>query len=209
MLSSSYLLAASLLSLWCALHSALISNRVTEWLQQKAGRRYRFYRLFFNLFALLTFLPVFYYYKTLPAEMLFRWDGGLRAIQLLLIAISFYLLLAGARRYDALQFLGIRQLKDDSNHKMLNKSGQLDIDGLHKFIRHPWYSGSILIIWSRNLDSAALVQNIILTAYLIIGTYLEEQKLFKEFGPAYRNYQQTVSMFLPLKWLRTLLQNKK
>ncbi len=187
MIYSSYILATSLLVIWCALHSAMISNKFISWAQKSTGKHYRFYRIFFNLFALTTFLPILYYFETLPSETLFHWEGGLRVIQLSFIVVSFYLFIAGARYYDAFQFLGLRQLKSDSNHKTLNESGQLDIAGLHKIIRHPWYSGSILIIWARHIDSSALIQNIIMSAYLIIGTFLEERKLIVEFGKEYRN----------------------
>ncbi len=201
MSTTQYFFASLLLVTWCTLHSALISNSVISWIQRNTGRHHRFYRLFFNIFATASFLPILYYFETLPTELLFRWDGELRIVQFSLIALSLYLFIAGARRYDAFQFLGLQQLFSNSTHKMLNKSGKLDVAGLHKIIRHPWYSGSIIIIWARNLDSSALIQNIILTCYLIIGTYLEERKLLMEFGQEYRDYQQRVSMLLPAKWL--------
>jgi protein-S-isoprenylcysteine O-methyltransferase Ste14 len=40
----------------------------------------------------------------------------------------------------------------------------------------------------------------VLSAYLVIGTLLEERKLVLEFGDKYREYQRQVSMFIPLKW---------
>jgi beta-lactamase class D len=43
--------------------------------------------------------------------------------------------------------------------------------------------------------------NLVLSAYLVIGTLLEERKLMLEFGKEYRDYQGRVSMFLPIKWL--------
>jgi len=36
-----------------------------------------------------------------------------------------------------------------------------------------------------------------------VGTLLEERKLVHEFGDAYRAHQERVSMFVPLKWLRS------
>lgn len=205
MFSMPYAIASILLIIWCILHSAFISNTVSVWLKQASGKYYRFYRIVFNLFALASFLPLLYFFESLPSEMIFRWAGIMRLIQWLMIGLSMYLFIAGARRYDALQFLGLRQLGSRSDHKTLNESGQLDIAGLHKIIRHPWYSGSIIIIWARHLDSSALVQNIIMTAYLIIGSYLEERKLLIEFGQEYRDYQQHVSMLVPFKWMKLKL----
>jgi protein-S-isoprenylcysteine O-methyltransferase Ste14 len=44
---------------------------------------------------------------------------------------------------------------------------------------------------------------VILSAYLLIGTLLEERKLVLEFGEKYKAYQRQVSMLIPLKWLRS------
>jgi protein-S-isoprenylcysteine O-methyltransferase Ste14 len=61
----------------------------------------------------------------------------------------------------------------------------------------------VLLIWAGELDVAALVSNGVLTVYIVIGTLLEERKLVHEFGDAYRGYQGRVSMFIPLKWIRS------
>ena len=67
-------------------------------------------------------------------------------------------------------------------------------------IRHPWYTGCILLIWAGDLDAAALAANVVFTAYVVVGTLLEERKLVAEFGEEYRAYQRRVSMLVPLKW---------
>lgn len=200
------MIASILLILWCAVHSALISNTFISWTQKKTGKHYRFYRLFFNLFALATFLPILYYFESLHSNPIFSWDGYFRIAQLVIVALSFYLFISGGLLYDILHFLGLRQIYSHSNHKTLTKSGHLNTIGLLGVVRHPWYSGSILIIWARNLDTSAVVQNIILTLYLIIGTYLEEQKLVTEFGQEYRDYQKNVSMLVPVKWMKSKLR---
>jgi protein-S-isoprenylcysteine O-methyltransferase Ste14 len=43
----------------------------------------------------------------------------------------------------------------------------------------------------------------VLTLYIVVGTLLEERKLVHEFGDTYRSYQARVSMFVPLKWIRS------
>jgi protein-S-isoprenylcysteine O-methyltransferase Ste14 len=35
----------------------------------------------------------------------------------------------------------------------------------------------------------------------VVGAFLEERKLVRIFGEEYRDYQQKVSMFIPVKWL--------
>ena len=119
-----------------------------------------------------------------------------------------YLFISGGKDYDGLIFLGIRQLRNSAHQKALTSSGDLKISGILGVIRHPWYSGAILLLWSRNLDMNQFIANIILTAYLIIGSYLEEKKLLNEFGEKYRTYQQQVSMLFPYKWLFSKITKK-
>jgi protein-S-isoprenylcysteine O-methyltransferase Ste14 len=63
----------------------------------------------------------------------------------------------------------------------------------------------VLLLWARDLDPAGLVVSGVLTAYVLVGTLLEERKLVREFGEAYRDYQRRVSMLVPVKWLRSRL----
>jgi protein-S-isoprenylcysteine O-methyltransferase Ste14 len=68
-------------------------------------------------------------------------------------------------------------------------------------VRHPWYSGAILLLWFRSLDGAGLVTSLVLTAYLVAGTLLEERKLVMEYGEEYERYQREVPMLIP--WIGT------
>jgi len=187
--------------IWCALHSGMISVTATGYLKRWLGRRFRIYRLVFNLVALVTVIPVIVYEQSLRGPMLFRWEGFLILFQVILLISALMLFLAGARHYDLLQFSGLRQIKTGSSHNALTETGELDTTGILDITRHPWYLGAILFIWTRDIDISALVTNIILTLYLIIGTILEERKLLIEYGDVYRRYQEKVSMLIPLKRL--------
>jgi protein-S-isoprenylcysteine O-methyltransferase Ste14 len=79
----------------------------------------------------------------------------------------------------------------------------LDTSGILGITRHPWYLATILFIWARQLDVSAILVNVILTLYLVVGTYLEEKKLIGEFGEKYLTYQKKVSMLIPYKWLKS------
>lgn len=99
-------------------------------------------------------------------------------------------------------FLGINQIEEGVNHGLINTSGKIEKGGIMGIVRHPFYSGSFLLIWAGNLDNARLIINSILSVYLVVGTLLEEQKLLAEFGDVYRDYQNEVSMLFPWKWIR-------
>jgi protein-S-isoprenylcysteine O-methyltransferase Ste14 len=198
-----YVTLALLWILWCAVHSTLVSITVTDYLKPRLGNHFRFYRLFYNGFAIATLIPVAIFSYGVQSEPVFVWHGYLRILQVFLFLIAIYLFFAGITHYDPLQFMGIRQLKQTSTTEGMTKTGALNATGILGMIRHPWYVGAIAFIWARQLDLSAIIVNIILTAHLIIGTYLEERKLVAEFGDEYRAYQKVVPMFIPYKWLKS------
>jgi protein-S-isoprenylcysteine O-methyltransferase Ste14 len=183
--------------LWCALHSFMISQVVVSGLKRRFGDRYRYYRGFFNLVSILTLVPVLLYSGSLREDPFFAWSGAWRPLQLFLVLAAAGLFYAGSRHYDLRQFLGVREITEHEWRKGLTETGELDTTGILGVIRHPWYAAGILIIWARPLDIAVVVTNTVLTAYLLIGTILEEKKLVLQFGKEYRDYQARVPMFFP------------
>jgi len=199
--SQSYLYVVLGWVLWCTLHSALISMTVTQYMKQKLGDRFRFYRLLYNFFSLGTVIPLFYYSVALRGEPIFSWDGPLKVVPYLLRVAGLSLFIVGGWNYDLSQLFGIRQVRE--GNRPLSGDDAFVVSGIHKVIRHPWYLGGILIVWGENLSLPTILVNLVLTSYFIIGSILEERKLVLEFGEPYREYQKTVSMLFPLRWLKT------
>jgi protein-S-isoprenylcysteine O-methyltransferase Ste14 len=202
-----YALLALIWLMWCFLHSALISLTVTGYLKHRLGDRFRYYRLVYNGFALVTLIPVFLYAHSVQTEPLFSWQGYWRIGQVLLLAASLFLFLAGGRNYDGLTFLGVRQIKERHSCMGLSETCGLDTRGILGVVRHPWYAGGMMIVWAGDLDVSAIITNLIITGYFIVGTLLEERKLSIEFPDAYKEYQQKVSMFFPYQWLKSKLKD--
>jgi methanethiol S-methyltransferase len=198
-----YALLALVWLAWCFCHSALISMSVTGYLKEHLGDRFRYYRIAYNGFSLVTLIPVVLYAHGMRSEPLFFWEGYWRIVQILLLASSLFLFLAGGRHYDGLSFLGLRQLRSRSSCVGLTETCGLNTRGILGVIRHPWYAGGMMIIWAGDLDLSAIVTNVILTGYFIVGTILEERKLSAQFPGTYKEYQQKVSMFFPWLWLKS------
>jgi methanethiol S-methyltransferase len=56
----------------------------------------------------------------------------------------------------------------------------------------------LLLIWSTpRFSTDQLLFNVLWTAWIIVGTKLEERDLLADFGPAYRQFQAAVPMLLP------------
>jgi len=193
---------------WCALHSAMISVSVTRTLQKHVGSSYCYYRLFFNFVAVVSLIPIIVYQHSLKGEPLFDWQGYYRVLQILFITLGIIFFLLGAKKYDARRFFGFAQLKDSDSRQSMAATPDLDTSGIHRLVRHPWYTALLLLLWSRPLDIATLVINSVFSLYLIIGSLLEERKLVMEFGERYTQYQKDVSMLIPFKWLRSKITRR-
>jgi protein-S-isoprenylcysteine O-methyltransferase Ste14 len=122
-------------------------------------------------------------------------------LQITLFIVAFLLFYLGAKNYSFSRFTGIYQVKTGNTGNKLTAKKELNKSGILKYIRHPWYTGALLIIWARDIYLSVIIENVIITLYMIIGTYWEEQKLVHEFGESYREYKKQVSMFIPVKWL--------
>ncbi|PKN72112.1 MAG: hypothetical protein CVU52_08080 [Deltaproteobacteria bacterium HGW-Deltaproteobacteria-10] len=197
-----YLILSLLWITFCVLHSALISSTVTAYLHRKLGHTYRFYRLFYNIFSIVTLIPVVIFSQAIKQEPFYVWSGYLLPLKYILLLSGILLFVAGARHYSFAQFSGLAQIKEGVNHNLLNETGRLSSQGILGVVRHPFYAGIFPLLWAGDLDVTALISNVILSIYVVIGTLLEERKLLLEFGDAYRRYQQSVSMLFPFLWLK-------
>ena len=74
------------------------------------------------------------------------------------------------------------------------------IRGPFRWVRHPLYLTTLLMIWSYpDLTADRLLFNILFTIWVITGTVLEERDLVDTYGDDYRKYQNTVPMLIPYR----------
>jgi methanethiol S-methyltransferase len=200
-----YLLLALLWIAYCAIHSELISIRATNFFKRVLETRYCYYRLFFNIFSLITLILLLKYSRAprFQGSWSLIWSGNWRIIQYVLMLAAFVLVVSGARHYSISQFLGLQQIRTRRSAGGLTQSGDIDTTGILGITRHPWYLAVFVLLWTSDQNAGSIIINAVLSAYLVIGTLLEERKLVLEFGDKYREYQERVSMLIPLKWLHS------
>jgi len=189
--------------LWGFIHSLLASSSVKALTQRVFGAaERRYYRLVYNIFACISFLPVLvitaftsdHDLYTIP----FPWVIPMLAGQLLAVVA----LMVGFRQTDAWEFLGLRQLSRKEKQPM-----KLTDSGLYRYVRHPLYTAGIIFIWLMPIMTVnVLAINLGLTVYVLVGAYFEERKLRREFGAQYAAYQAVTPMLIPGLRLR---RNKK
>ncbi len=197
-----YLLLIVLWCLWCVLHSGMTALRVTDSLKTRLGNGYRYYRLVFNGVSIVTLVPLLIYGSRIDAPVLYEWRAPLLWLKWSLLSAAIGLFVLGALKYDMLSFAGIRQLRSGKRHAVMSETGAIDTTGILGLIRHPWYLGALLFLWSDDarITMSSLIVDVILTMYIVCGTLLEERKLVAELGDAYRQYQKRVPMLFPIRW---------
>lgn len=75
---------------------------------------------------------------------------------------------------------------------------RLLVRGPYRWVRHPLYFFCLLMIWScPDCTADRLLFNVLWTAWIVVGTVLEERDLVDSFGEEYRNYQRQAPMLFP------------
>ncbi len=184
---------------WGGLHSLLISPSWMRLVSDRFPRLCPWYRLGYNTLAVLTLLPLLYYKNTLAGDALLSWDGVLVLPRFLLLGASLWLFWAGAREYDLSVVGGLAQLRSSCSFAGSPYASELHTSGILGRVRHPWYGGALLLLWTRTgtFDAAELVTSLVLSAYVLVGAWLEEKKLLHVLGQRYRDYQLATPMFFP------------
>jgi len=163
------------------------------------GANYAYYRILYNVFSLLTLFLVVLYHLGLQEKIIFAWPWPWNLVKIAMYLVAFILFYGGYRAYDMQYVLGIKQLQAMREDK-IQKAAEFQTSGILEYVRHPWYSAAILLVWAFGpISDVSLVSKIILTAYIIIGTFLEEKKLIHEIGQPYLEYRKRVPIFIPWK----------
>jgi protein-S-isoprenylcysteine O-methyltransferase Ste14 len=186
--------------IYFGLHSLLASL----WLKHRVARAHpqwmRGYRLFFNLCATLLLLPplALTYWRWRSGPWLWEWTGLGWWITNTLAFAAVLGFLWSLRWYDGLEFLGLRQWRDGLFS--VEDQERFHLSPLHRYVRHPWYSLGLVLVWTRDMDPALLTTAIMITIYFVLGSRLEEKKLAVYHGDVYGHYRQLVPSLIPLPW---------
>jgi methanethiol S-methyltransferase len=198
-----YFIISVLWSVYCILHSYLISTKFTNFVSRLLRSYYAFYRMFYVIVSIVLLIPLINYENSLDQQVVFTYSPFLTVLRYFLYYGSLVVFfLAFFFNYDSLSFFGIRQILGFRKTANSNTSGEIRKNGLLGVVRHPMYLALIIFLWSQTFRIMDVVVNTILTIYIIIGTLLEERKLVAEFGEAYISYQKEVPMLIPFSGMK-------
>ena len=182
--------------LYALLHSLLAGLRVKAAVVRLWPGFTPWYRLAYNGVALLAVLPLIWLMRAVPGAELWAWNGAWAWLANGLAAAALFGAMQSSQAYAMNDFLGLGVLGGD-------KAIERDVFRLsmpHRFVRHPWYSFGLVIVWTRDMNAAMLVSALAITIYFVAGSWLEEKKLIAIHGDTYRRYRERVPGLLPLPW---------
>ncbi|MDD5328704.1 MAG: hypothetical protein PHX38_01760 [Sulfuricella sp.] len=192
---------ALLLVLWLAyfaFHSALASLAVKRRVAAAYPGAMPYYRLAFNVVAMLLLLPILWFMYGHPGPVLWRWQGLGAWLANGLALAALFGFWRSLKAYDMDEFIGLRQWKNHT--RRVEDQEHFHLSSFHRFVRHPWYFFGLVLIWTRDMDAALLLSSAMISLYFLVGSRLEEKKLLVYHGEVYRRYMARVPGLVPLPW---------
>jgi protein-S-isoprenylcysteine O-methyltransferase Ste14 len=192
-----FILALAWLAYFVA-HSVFASLTLKRWLAARRPALMPIYRLAFNGFAVMAVVPIVWLLYRHPGPLLWAWSDWAAWFANGLAVAAVAAVFASMRYYDSGEFLGLRQMRAQT--RTVEDQEAFHLSPFHRYVRHPWYFFSLIIVWTRDMSAAMLVSALMITAYFIVGSMLEERKLIAYHGERYRRYRSRVPGLLPLPW---------
>jgi methanethiol S-methyltransferase len=180
---------------YCVLHSVLASSKVKNAFKKIGNHFFAYYRLKYNIISIATLAPILWFQYSFESFRLME-SLYLKYFSLTLLVIPGSLIMIVSILKYFKMFSGIRGLYKSQGP--LN----LKVDGIHRYVRHPLYLGTLLFIWGLFFIFPLLTNLVsvtIITLYTLIGIKFEERKLLKEFGNIYAEYMKSVPGLIP-RW---------
>lgn len=175
-------------------HTLLASLNIKRKVKAWMGKGYKWYRLFYSLFATLVFFALFLIAGAIEPIWLLASSTLTTYLGFMLATFGTIISVKSMKHVAAGRFLGLKP------HDDLQVNEPLITKGWYGYMRHPLYAGLILIFLGYFLyvpNLASLIHLLALLLYLPFGIYFEEKKLLEQYGQAYIRYQNKVPPLIP------------
>lgn len=198
-------------TVYFALHSALAS----AWTKAQAANLFgqrgadAWYRPFYLVQGLVFLGLLLLYIRRQPGRDIYDAKGGwrwvLRAGQVAgVLLLAWAALSVGVAHLTGYEHLGawvqgseVPQMPDGQEPSPA-ADGTMRTDGPLGYTRHPLNWSLLLIFWlNPRMTTRLLAFNLVMTAYLFLGSLHAEAHMLRFYGDAYRAYQERVPFFGP------------
>ncbi len=190
-----------------ALHSLLCLPQAKSAARKIAGERYGrgFYRLFFNLQALVTTISLVLFVLSRPQKPLYRASKVGHFFHWALQLGALFVSLSSVKELRFRRFSGIEGVEDalSKREDIAEPEAQtpdggdgLDYErGPYRWSRHPLEWAPLVLLWATPLlKTNWLGFNLAATFYMIVGVFHEEKRLADKGGEAWKRYCSRVGI---------------
>lgn len=192
-MNTSHLILIALWIIYYVIHSVFASSEVKGFFENKINKYFRYYRLSYTLFAFITLILLLLFQYSFYSPILIK-SLLIKYFALIFLIFPGLIIMGISIKKYFMLLSGIRSVFTPT------PPAELKINGIHRYVRHPLYSGTVLFVWGLFFVFPMLnnlIAVLLLTLYVLIGIIFEEKKLIKEFGENYRLYISKVPMLIP------------
>lgn len=190
---------AALWTAWCVVHSLLNADGIIKSTGILNSWFKPYYRLTYSAFATASLAVVWWLTPEGQKNDLWKWTGILAQVRIAIMAAASTMGYLSFRSIGLLDFLGLTAL--GIGRRAAVSSHELVTSGVYGIIRHPQSLAGMMLLWARDLNDTALMINVVLSAYLLIGARIEEKRMLVKFGDDYGRYKAKVPAFVPWKMI--------
>ncbi|OQP63021.1 methyltransferase family protein [Niastella populi] len=179
------------------LHSLLAANWWKRIMQRRLGAGFKYYHFAYSVFAALTLIGILVFQITMESRLLYVAPVWVNLLLCLPVLAGLAIMVVVIRKYF-FSLSGISVFYKQQAPVVLEQGG------LHRYVRHPLYFGTLLFIWALFLVFPYLNNLLaccVITLYTVLGARLEEKKLVTQFGEQYVLYKQRVPMIFPGRFM--------
>lgn len=155
----------------------------------------RWHRLAYNGIALVHVGTIYLIGRTVLAGSSATWPLWpplAWALDLLAVA-GVVLIVAATGGYHLASFAGLAQVRGYEE----DDDRGLRVTGLNRFVRHPLYTGALMVLWGGAVSDFGTATAIWGTGYILVGSRFEERRLSRRFGRDYATYRRQVPALIP------------
>ena len=193
-LARSVLINVALLGLFAVQHSVMARPAFKRWWTTIVPVSCE--RSTYVLVSSLLLILIFWQWRPMVATI-WHVEGLPAALLTAVFWIGWLIALASTYMIDHFELFGLRQVSA-ARRGAATRVQPFKTPLLYRLVRHPLMLGFLLAFWATpHMTAGHLLFATLTTAYIFVGTRLEERDLITQFGARYEQYRQVVPMLLP------------